>query len=133
MSGDDNENMTLREGSSPAAAPGRFTAGGLLCLRVLAVSLFLFFTALLIYTCATDGSPFRSSLLTPWMVTTLFDYYISLLPSIGLAVYRERRTPLLAGLLAIYVCCLGSSALWSYLLFVSLRLRPGDPVTKILN
>ncbi len=131
MSGDDNENMTLREG--PATAPGRFTAGGLLALRVLSAALFIFFTALLIYTCATDGSPFRSSLLTPWMVTTLFDYYISLLPSILLAVYRERRTPFLAALLAVYFCCLGSSALWSYLLFVCLRLRPGDAVTKILN
>ncbi|OAE19766.1 hypothetical protein AXG93_2958s1430 [Marchantia polymorpha subsp. ruderalis] len=30
------------------------------------------------YTCATDGSPFRKELLTPWMSATLIDFYITM-------------------------------------------------------
>jgi len=33
----------------------------------------------LVYTCATDGSPFRPELLTPWMVATLVDFYVNVI------------------------------------------------------
>ena len=32
-------------------------------------------TVTVVYTCSTDGSPFRSELLTPWMKATLVDFY----------------------------------------------------------
>uniref|UniRef100_A0A0E0LCY8 Uncharacterized protein n=1 Tax=Oryza punctata TaxID=4537 RepID=A0A0E0LCY8_ORYPU len=31
----------------------------------------------LVYTCVTDGSPFRLELLTPWLVATLIDFYVN--------------------------------------------------------
>lgn len=44
--------------------------------RAATFSLGLIQSFAIIYTCATDGSPFRKELLTPWMAATLVDFYI---------------------------------------------------------
>ena len=124
--------MHLRASDSRDTAP-KFTSTSLLALRLLAAICFLFFTILLTYTCLTDGHPFRSSLLTPWMVTTLWDYYLTQLPFLLLCCYRERRSPAWAALTSLYFVCLGSSAVWSYVLLVLLRMRPTDPISTLLN
>ena len=109
----------------------RFSSQGLTLLRAISAILFLFFTSLLIYTCATDGSPFRSSLLTPWMVTTLFDFYLVALPFYGFVCWRHRRSPGTASLVVISCVCLGSSSTWLYLLLLFCGLRAGDPVVRL--
>ena len=79
--------MVMREASS---GPG-LTAGQLLAARALSLCLSVAFAALLIYTIAVDGSPFRASLLTPWMSTTLVDYYLSCAPLYAVVFLREAR------------------------------------------
>ena len=131
----DEERASLRSASDAAAASDlpRFTPAALLALRALSLCCCLLFTAILAYTCATDGSPFRSALLTPWMSTTLVDYYLTQAPLLLLVALRHRRSPATAALTALYLCCLGSSAVWSYLLLVLLRLRAGDSVARLLS
>ena len=85
------ERSALRP-SDDTALP-RFTAFSLLLLRSFSAFFFLLFSIILTYTCATDGSPFRSSLLTPWMSTTLVDFYLVLLPLLLLVCLRHRRSP----------------------------------------
>jgi hypothetical protein len=117
---------------APAATP-RFTATTLLALRTLSVIICIFFTSQLVYTIQTDGSPFRSSLLTPWMVTTLYDFYLVLLPLLFLVLVRHRGNVLVGAAACVFLCCLGTSATWGYLFFVFSSLRPGDPITRLLN
>ena len=121
--------------SAPASgAPTlRISARALLGLRIASACLFLFFTILLTYTCLTDGSPFRSSLLTPWMVTTLWDFYLVLLPLLLLILVRHRAEPLMGAFIVIFLCCLGSSATWGYIFTVLCYVRAGDPVARLLN
>ena len=129
----DEERASLRSASDASSDLPRFTAAWLAALRGACLLFCLLFTAILVYTCATDGSPFRSSLLTPWMNTTLVDYYLTLLPLLLLVALRHRRSPATAAVTALYLCCLGSSAVWSYLLLVFMRLRAGDSVARLLT
>jgi len=62
-------------GGGAAAAPDGMSALFIRSLQVISACLSLTFAAILIYTIQTDGSPFRSSLLTPWMNATLVDFY----------------------------------------------------------
>lgn len=124
----DEETHTL----SPTATP-RFTARALLILRVASLALSIFFTWMLADTIARDGSPFRSSLLTPWMVTTLWDFYLILTPLLLLILFRHRASPVVGVASVIFLCCLGSAATWLYCFFVFLGLRAGDPVARLLN
>ena len=66
------------------------------------------------------------------MRTTLLDYYLTLAPFAVLAAWRERRSPAIAFVTVVYLCCLGSAAVWSYVFLIAWRLRPGDAVAKIL-
>lgn len=106
----------------------RWSASGLLYSRIAAGALSLTFAGILWATIEKDGSPFRSSLLTPWMVTTLIDFYLSYL--VLLLWVFTRETPLKAIAWSLYLCCLGSVAVWSYVLYVLLTLRAGDPLSK---
>ncbi|CAB4319855.1 unnamed protein product [Prunus armeniaca] len=45
--------------------------------RVLFSALGLLMLGTLLYTLLTDGTPFRTELLTPWMTATLIDFYIN--------------------------------------------------------
>ncbi|OVA08114.1 Protein of unknown function DUF1475 [Macleaya cordata] len=45
--------------------------------------------ATLIYTISIDGLPFRKELLTPWMATTLIDFYIIVVALAAWVAYKE--------------------------------------------
>ena len=125
---DDEARAILPYGGVP-----RFSAPALLALRAMAALLSLLFTAQLARTIQIDGSPFRSALLTPWMVTTLIDFYLVLLPLLLLVLVRHRASPVAGALVCLFLCCLGTSATWAYLFFVFGSLRAGDPITRLLN
>ena len=125
---DDEARAILPYGGVP-----RFSAPALLALRALAAFLCLLFTAQLARTIQIDGSPFRSALLTPWMVTTLIDFYLVMLPLLLLVLVRHRASPVTGALACLFLCCLGTSATWAYLFFVFGTLRAGDPITRLLN
>ena len=108
-----------------------FSAAGARALTLISASLSVFFFCVLVYTISTDGSPFRSVLLTPWMVTTLIDYYLSLSPFLIWVFLRERSAPL-ALLWAVVLCCSGSVGVWAYVWLMSLRVRPGDSIARVL-
>jgi hypothetical protein len=71
-------------------------------------------------------------LLTPWMNTTLVDFYLNVL-LLCCWVFARERSAAAALLWCIFLAGLGSFASWAYVTVVLLRLRPGDPVTKILT
>ena len=123
--------------SSAAARGPTCSASALLLGRAAAAVLSLSFSILLVYTIATDGSPFRSSLLTPWMTTTLVDYYLSLLPFYFVVFARERYgSGASAAVAALWVCfCagLGACAVWAYICVVLLRARPGVSVAALIT
>lgn len=132
-SDEDDVNQRLRLTQASQGAMGTFTPSALLVGRVLSGCATLGFAVLLVWVCATDGSPFRSSLLTPWMQVTLVDYYLTLSPFLLWVGWRHRAVPLTAVLLVLYCCCLGSCAVWSYVWLTLMRIRAGEPVTRLLG
>eukprot|EP00850_Spirogloea_muscicola_P013307 SM000089S23863 [mRNA] locus=s89:448777:450535:+ [translate_table: standard] len=83
------------------------------------------------YTCATDGSPFRTDILTPWMKATLLDFYLNVAVLICWVLYKEDSW--LAGAAwSIGLICLGSIATYTYIGVQLLKLGPGDPLHVIL-
>lgn len=68
--------------------PG-MSAGFIRGLQVTSAAISAMFACLLVYTIQTDGSPFRSSLLTPWMNTTLVDFYCVMAVVWGWICLRE--------------------------------------------
>lgn len=62
----------------------------LLVLRVASFCLWVSMSAVVIYTCVTDGSPFRMVLLTPWMGATLIDFYFNVAAIGALVCVREK-------------------------------------------
>ena len=129
----ESEDSELKTLTPPRMPTGSFTGSSLSFLRLMSLTLSLSFLGLLIYTVQTDGSPFRSSLLTPWMKTTLIDYYLTLLPTLIWCIYRERGSLLKQVLVSVFLCCLGSFAVWAYILYAVMKLRDGDAVIKILG
>ena len=128
--------MVMREASS---GPG-LTAGQLLAARALSLSLSLAFAALLIYTIAVDGSPFRQSLLTPWMSTTLVDYYLSCAPLYAVVWLREARGggggggggALAPTLWVVALAGLGACSVWFYVFVALMRARPGTTLAQFI-
>ena len=99
--------------------------------RIAALSLALIFNGILIYTIATDGSPFRLELLTPWMTTTILDYYFSAAPFYCWIFLRERA--LWRAICWIVACiCLGSGVVWIYVWIALLAHRPTLPISAFL-
>ena len=111
------------------------TESTLLYSRIFAAFASIGFAGLLVYTIVTDGSPFRLSLLTPWMSTTLVDYYLSLLPLYIVIYNRESRIAGTAvGILWVIICAsLGACAIWAYVFYLLLRVRPGTPLSIIIT
>jgi hypothetical protein len=128
--GDEGSMLSPSSRGSEAASLG---AGTLLLLRILSAALSVSFAILLFITIDREGSPFYWSVLeAKWMRTTLVDYYLTLAPLCLFAGWRERRNPMWAAATILYFCCLGSTAVWSYVFLVFSRLRAGDAVSKIL-
>jgi len=107
----------------------RFTAQALTAARAFSAVAAAGFAALLWYTIEVDGSPFRSSLLTPWMNTTLVDFYLNWLV---IAAWQCTREPLpLAVFFVVFTACLGSCATWLYALYVLSQVRAGDSLAVV--
>ncbi|KAF6171009.1 hypothetical protein GIB67_028570 [Kingdonia uniflora] len=62
--------------------------------------------ATLIYTLFIDGSPFRKELLYQWMVTTLIDFYITVVPIAAWVAYKEPSW-INAGIWIVLLVCFG--------------------------
>ena len=67
------------------------------------------------------------------MTTTLVDFYLVLTPTLAWAAWRHRASPAIAVLVVLYMCCLGSAAVWSYVLLTLLRIRVGEPISRLLG
>lgn len=61
-------------------------------LQLVSFTLAATFAVILFVTIQKDGSPFRSELLTPWMNTTLVDFYLVMSVVWGWICVRERTT-----------------------------------------
>lgn len=119
-------------GASPSAG---VSASALHLARVASAALAALFAVVLVVTTATDGSPFRGELLTPWMNATLVDFYLNVLLLSVWVWLREARAlgPVGAATVILYLCCLGSFATWSYVAHLLwFRTRPGDSLAKIV-
>ncbi|XP_060198716.1 uncharacterized protein LOC132627400 isoform X5 [Lycium barbarum] len=93
-------------------------------------------SALFIYTAAIDGGlPFRTELLTPWMVALLIDFFIHILAIWSWVVYKESNwtTSILWGLLLVF---LGSIITSGYIVLQLLKLSTQeslqDPIYFVL-
>ncbi|KAL0440341.1 UNVERIFIED_CONTAM: hypothetical protein Slati_2517100 [Sesamum latifolium] len=102
------------------------------------VSARLLFTALgcvmlgtLIYTIATDGSPFRRDVLTPWMSATLIDFYVNVFTLSVWVAYKESNWKT-AALWIILLICFGSISTCAYIVLQLFHLSSGDPVFLVL-
>ncbi|KFK44365.1 hypothetical protein AALP_AA1G248000 [Arabis alpina] len=85
----------------------------------------------LIYTCLTDGSPFRMELLYPWMVVLLVNFYINVAVLSVWVVYKASSwiTGILWVALLISLGSFGTSVVIVVHLF---RLSPLDPLYLVL-
>lgn len=126
-------------------------------LRVVSFCLWVAMGSVVIYTCVTDGSPFRMVLLTPWMAATLIDFYFNVALLSVLVCLKEKvrglrlcgkfyeqackkaptaRPPLQSAVVAtlwvLLLICFGSATTWLYVWLVALRARPGDSIAKLL-
>ena len=88
-------------------------------------------TCVVIYTCATDGSPFRAELLTPWMSATLVDFYFNIWFIYVWVLYRETSWLARAAWLVVFVCT-GSIGVAAYVLLQLLRAKPSSLAEDVL-
>lgn len=92
-------------------------------------------TAAVIYTCVTDGLPFRKELVTPWMAATLIDFYINIL-AIGLWIIYKEQSWVHSILWIILLVCLGSITTCGYIVLQLLKLSSEesmqDPIYFVL-
>ncbi|CAL0300669.1 unnamed protein product [Lupinus luteus] len=104
-------------------------------LKVLFTVLGALMVATLLYTLFTDGSPFRMSLLTPWMVATLIDFYINVIPFAIWVTYKESNW-VTSILWIILLICFGSITTCSYIVLQFLKLSSQessqDPLYYVL-
>ncbi|KAI3838667.1 hypothetical protein MKW92_041746 [Papaver armeniacum] len=108
-----------RKFSSVVAARIAFTALGCLMLGAL------------IYTLLTDGSPFRTELLIPWMKALLVDFYIHIVAMSVWVIYKESRS-LSAFIWIILFICLGSITVCTYIVIQLFQLSSQDPLYLVL-
>jgi len=86
---------------------------------------------LVVYTCWTDGSPFRKELLVPWMVATLWDFYTNQLVIYAWAFYKE-DTAAARGIVLLLMIGLGSVTTCFYILYHLYSLSPGQGIKELL-
>eukprot|EP00270_Netrium_digitus_P001877 TRINITY_DN1207_c1_g1_i1.p1 TRINITY_DN1207_c1_g1~~TRINITY_DN1207_c1_g1_i1.p1 ORF type:complete len:124 (-),score=23.26 TRINITY_DN1207_c1_g1_i1:151-522(-) len=99
--------------------------------RALFLVLSLFMACTVIYTCATDGSPFRWEVLTPWMGATLIDFYFNVFIISCWVCYKESSW-LERIFWVLMLICLGSIFTLLYLAVQLFKLQPSDPLFFIL-
>lgn len=106
----------------------------LMAARALSIALGCLMLATLIYTISIDGQPFRKELLTPWMVTTLVDFYINVFVIAVWVAYKE-SSPFSAFLWIILLVCLGSITTCAYIIIQLFKLSSiglQDPIYHVL-
>ncbi|KVI07212.1 Protein of unknown function DUF1475, partial [Cynara cardunculus var. scolymus] len=81
--------------------------------------------AVLVYTIATDGRPFRIELLTRWMVALLIDFYIHIAIIGAWVVYKESSW-IMATVWVILLICLGSVTTCGYIVMQFYKLTPEE-------
>ncbi|XP_044510643.1 uncharacterized protein LOC123229117 isoform X2 [Mangifera indica] len=81
------------------------------------------------YTISIAGLPFRKDLLTPWMVATLVDYYINVVPLAAWVSYRESSW--ISGIIwIILLVCLGSITTCAYIFIQFFKLSPEESLQE---
>ncbi|KAI3744952.1 hypothetical protein L1987_58051 [Smallanthus sonchifolius] len=81
--------------------------------------------AVLVYTIATDGLPFRMELLTRWMAALLVDFYINIAVIAAWVVYKESRW-IMAAVWVVLLICLGSVTTCGYITLQFFKLTPEE-------
>nr|CAB3468267.1 unnamed protein product [Digitaria exilis] len=88
--------------------------GSLVAWRAVFAALGVLMVATLVYTCSTDGSPFRLDLLTPWMVATLADFYVNVIAISAWVIYKEANW-ISSAVWVLLLVCFGSAATCAYI------------------
>ncbi|KAK4428394.1 hypothetical protein Salat_1139000 [Sesamum alatum] len=99
--------------------------------RVLFAGLGCLMLGTLIYTIATDGSPFRRDVLSPWLSATLIDFYINVFALSVWVAYKESNWKT-AALWIILLICFGSISTCAYIVLQLFHLSPRDPIFLVL-
>lgn len=89
-------------------------SGTLVVYRVVFAALGVLMVGTLVYTCITDGSPFRPELLTPWMVATLADFYVNVVAISTWVIYKEVNW-ISSVFWVVLLFCFGSAATCAYI------------------
>ncbi|KAI5400054.1 hypothetical protein KIW84_065117, partial [Lathyrus oleraceus] len=100
-------------------------------LRILFSVLGVVMLGTLVYTLVTDGSPFRTELLTPWMQATLVDFYINVVALAVWVAYKESNW-IYAVLWVILLICFGSITSCIYVVWQLFQISYQDPAYLIL-
>ncbi|KAK2457844.1 hypothetical protein P8452_04582 [Trifolium repens] len=100
-------------------------------LRILFSILGVVMLGTLVYTLLTDGSPFRSELLTPWMNATLVDFYINVVAIAVWVAYKESSW-IYAVFWVILLICFGSITSCVYVVLQLFQISSQDPAYLIL-
>ncbi|KAK3130711.1 hypothetical protein QOZ80_6BG0497020 [Eleusine coracana subsp. coracana] len=111
------------------AAPGSLVAW-----RVVFSGLGLLMVATLVYTCATDGSPIRPNLLTPWLTATVVDLYVNLIAISVWVIYKEANW-ISSAIWVVLLLCFGSAVTCAYIVKKLFEVTPGpsqDPLDLLL-
>ncbi|XP_047083432.1 uncharacterized protein LOC124694482 isoform X2 [Lolium rigidum] len=101
-------------------------SGTLVVYRTLFTALGLSMVGTLVYTCITDGSPFRAELLTPWMVTTLVDFYVNVIAISTWVVYKEVNW-VSSVFWVVLLFCFGSATTCAYIVTKLFEITPLGP------
>ncbi|KAG2612507.1 hypothetical protein PVAP13_4KG294100 [Panicum virgatum] len=100
--------------------------GSLFAWRAVFAALGVLMVGTLVYTCATDGSPFRPELLTPWMVATLVDFYVNVIAISAWVIYKEASWVSSAAWVVL-LFCFGSAATCAYIVTKLFEVTPAGP------
>ncbi|PWA39439.1 hypothetical protein CTI12_AA571930 [Artemisia annua] len=85
----------------------------------------------LLYTLIVDGSPFRAELYTPWVVTTLIDFYINVVALSVWVGYKESSWTS-AFLWILFSVCFGSITTCAYIVRQLFHLSADQQISLIL-
>ncbi|XP_024358836.1 uncharacterized protein [Physcomitrium patens] len=84
-----------------------------------------------LYTCVTDGSPFRMELLTPWMSATLIDFYVNVIPIAAWVWYKESNLGSRVTWTVLLICFGSITTCW-YIAIEFFKMSPDDPAYYVL-
>ncbi|KAL6602900.1 hypothetical protein ACP70R_043261 [Stipagrostis hirtigluma subsp. patula] len=130
--------------------------GALAAWRAVFAALGVLMVGTLVYTCATDGSPFRPELLTPWMTATLVDFYVNVIAISSMqiqsreilacatvlamlfvaisawVIYKEANW-ISSAIWVVLLVCFGSAATCAYIVMKLFEVTPTGPLQDPLD